>query len=383
MRTFEPILLTGDYDWDAGLLPLAEYAARLEAIRVALAEEDCTALVLEGDGADHASLAYVTGYAPKLNASSLALVQVEGPVQLFFFGAPPMTPAARRQTWVHDVHALRDARATVAGFVESLPVDGAIALAGSRFMGTGSQRMVFEAIGPSRRVVRMDERLGRMRRRKSSRERDVMRRTALILESAVNGFSAAYAGGAGTRTAHVAAERAAHRAGAQDVRVLASVENGGTPWPFDRQDDLRPDPCLVHISVRFAGYWAEAFFAVGRRTGAVEMAERTLDRLIGGVLPGASAGDLASDCAEYMVPFRGHPYVEGCFGHGVGLFPEEAPHVSSGGDDAFQESDVLALRVGLVGVDGDSGFASAIVAVGETGAVILWSSVRGPSAGFR
>ncbi len=102
-------LLTGPYDWDSALLPRAEFDARLARVRSVMAARGVTGLVVHGDSAEHGSLAYLTGFTPKLGPA-FAFVPKEGPLCLLVSGGANMLGAAKRLTWVEDLSALGDPR---------------------------------------------------------------------------------------------------------------------------------------------------------------------------------------------------------------------------------------------------------------------------------
>ena len=63
-------------------------------------------------------------------------------------------------------------------------------------------------------------------------------------------------------------------------------------------------------------------------------------------LPGASARQLYFKAKETLDGWK-----KGAFfhhlGHGIGLYPHEAPHLNSNWDDEFQEGDVFTAEPGL------------------------------------
>ena len=102
-------LLTGPFDWDPSLLPLAEFEARLAAVRRVFAERGATALLVHGHGFEHGALAYLTGFVPKLGPA-FALVPRDGPVRILASGGPGMMSLAKLLTWVEDVRPLDNLR---------------------------------------------------------------------------------------------------------------------------------------------------------------------------------------------------------------------------------------------------------------------------------
>ena len=63
----------------------------------------------------------------------------------------------------------------------------------------------------------------------------------------------------------LAGENAANKLGAQDVRVLFSVNSGRTLQPFSRLIEKSADPLQVYVAVRRLNYWAESFAMLSER----------------------------------------------------------------------------------------------------------------------
>src|ERR1700730_12255425 len=105
MRMKNTALLTGPYDWDPALLPLAEFEVRLADVRRVLAETGATALLVHGHSVEHGAIAYLTGFVPKLGPA-FALVPRDGPIRLLASGGPGMIGSAMLLTWVEDVRPL-------------------------------------------------------------------------------------------------------------------------------------------------------------------------------------------------------------------------------------------------------------------------------------
>lgn len=74
-----------------------------------------------------------------------------------------------------------------------------------------------------------------------------------------------------------------------------------------------------------------------------EMVER-------GVKPGASCRELFQQAYDWLNGKKRWEF-EHHLGHGIGLFPHEAPHLNPCWDDTFQEGEVFAVEPGLYGDD--------------------------------
>src|ERR1700761_7017363 len=105
MRVAQPAVLVGSYDWDEVQLPRAEYEARIKQVFAKL-DSDIGGLVVYGNKVDNGALAYLTNFAPKIEAG-IALVTRDGKVRIHGSGSPHMMVNAKMLTWTEDVRPLR------------------------------------------------------------------------------------------------------------------------------------------------------------------------------------------------------------------------------------------------------------------------------------
>ncbi len=126
---------------------------------------------------------------------------------------------------------------------------------------------------------------------------------------------------------------------------------GGPP----RKDAAAKDGDLYILDLGpcYRGYFADncRTFAVNRKPtdaqqSAWEAIVGVLDVVEKTVKPGVSAKQLFYDAREKLDAWK-----KGAFfhhlGHGIGLYPHEAPHLNSHWDDGFQEGDVFTAEPGL------------------------------------
>lgn len=374
MRMKNTALLTGPYDWDPALLPLAEFDARLAAVRRVLADSGATALLVHGHGIDHGALAYLTGFVPKLGPA-FALVPRDGPIRILASGGAGMMSSAKLLTWVEDVRPLGNLQATLNDWLGENNRDGraALGLWGGNIMAQRPYLAVAAAIQPLGKVVEMDDQLDALRRHKSPREVKLLREACRILAIACDAFERATMDGTGAHSAALAAERAAFSNGAQDVRILASARNGGPPLPFDGPADIRVAPLLACLGVRFAGYWAEGLVTVAAPlSGARTRAEAALTAMLREVRAGATSSDLLRAAAQHLPPYKFHPLVQSAIGNGIGLSFEESPNLGRDEKSRLEDGGVYALRCGAMGEGSDNAVVSTMVAVSRTGIDVLW-----------
>ncbi len=374
MRMKNTALLTGPYDWDPELVPLAEFEGRLAAARRMLIEFGAAALLVHGHSVDHGALAYLTGFVPKLGPA-FALVPCDGPIRILASGGPGMISSAKRLTWVEDVRPLKNLRNNLKEWLVEIDRKGQVVLGvwGGNIMAQRPYLAVATAIQPSGKILEMEDQLDALRRHKSPRELELLREACRILGVACAAFERAAAEDSGARTVALAAERAAFSNGAQDVRILASARIGGSPLSFDGPDDIRLAPLLACLAVRFAGYWAEGLITVADSpSGAHARAAVALTAMLREARPGTKSNDLLRAAARHLPPYRFHPAVESAIGNGIGLSLEESPTFGPGKNSRLEEGGVYTIRCGAMGEGSDNAVVSAMVEVNASGINVLW-----------
>jgi Xaa-Pro aminopeptidase len=374
MRMKNTALLTGPYDWDPELVPLAEFEARLATVCRVLEERGATALLVHGHSVDHGALAYLTGFVPKLGPA-FALVPRDAPIRILASGGPGMISSAKRLTWVEDVRPLNNLRNTLNEWLAEMDRQGqaVLGLWGGNIMAQRPHLAVTAAIQPFSKIVEMDDQLDALRRQKSPREMDLLREACRILGVACAAFERAAADGSGARSAALAAERAGYSNGAQDVRILTSVRNGGPPLPFDGPDDIRLAPLLACLAVRFAGYWAEGLITVhAQPSEAHTHAVAALMAMLREARPGTNSNDLFRVAARHLPPYKFHATLESSIGNGIGLSLEESQTFGTDKISRLEEGGVYTIRCGAVGEGSDNAVVSAMVEVNAAGVNVLW-----------
>jgi Xaa-Pro aminopeptidase len=378
MRMKNTALLTGPYDWDPALLPLAEFEARLTAVRRVVAESGANALLVHGHSVDHGALAYLTGFVPKLGPA-FALVPVDGPIRILASGGPGMMCSANLLTWVEDVRPLNNLRNTLNECLGEIQRDGrtVLGLWGGNIMARRPYLAVTAAVQFFGKLLDLDDQLDALRRHKSPRELELLREACRILAVACDAFERATLDGSGARSAALAAERAAFSNGAQDVRILASARDGGPPLPFDGPNDIRVAPLLACLAVRFSGYWAEGLVTVAAPpSGARICAEAGLTAMLREARPGATSGDLLRAAVQHLPPYKFHPLIQSSIGNGIGLSFEESPMLGRDEKSRLEDGGVYTLRWGAMGEGSDNAVVSAMVAVNGPGMEVMWPATQ-------
>src|SRR5262245_42759094 len=217
MLTMNPTLLVGPSDWDSARLPIEEVAARTAALW--RDQPSAGGAIVYGDRVNHAELAYLTHFTPKLEAA-LALIPRTGAATLLVGGGANMLQAAKPLTFVADLRPLRDVGTTVAQWARAQ--GGAPVLIGGGAMPHALHRKVAAALGDE--LADKTAALRALMRRKSAHELALLREACATLEAAVMAMDAAQGAGAKASDVILAGERTANRRGAQDVRNLFSLD---------------------------------------------------------------------------------------------------------------------------------------------------------------
>jgi hypothetical protein len=375
MLAMNSTLLVGPSDWDPDRMPREEFVARATALWRAC--PSAGGAVVYGDRAHHAELAYLTGFTPKLE-SALALIPRVGAPRLLVGGGVNMLQAAKPLTFIEALVPLRNVGETVTQWTREQSGGGRPVLIGGAFMPYPLRQRIDEAMAEgARSITDKTSELWTLMSRKSARELASIREACTTLSAAVTAMDEAQRAGAGATAVVLAGEHAAHRADAQDVRTLFSLDGGRTLRPFETSIEETIDPLQVYVAVRRFGYWAEGFAVVTASPGqCVRGAGVLLRYAIEKIRPGRRCGDVGSTIVEAVQPFQPHPLVAGVQGNAIGLALEEQPLITAASEDTFQAGGVYCVRVGLRD-EHDSAIVSAVVAVSDFGHDVLWSSPMG------
>jgi Xaa-Pro aminopeptidase len=334
-------------------------------------------LLIYGDAREHAALAYLTNFIPRMRWA-IALMAGDGDLRLLCSMSTRDIPAMRSMTWIADVRSGWEWDEAFDPWFAQF--DGEAAVLGT----VGFDRMAFalsqsvrDRLGGRFHQERADDVLKIPPSAKRPRELSMMRRSCEVLETAASAFVESWRQCRAPETAALNAERAARRMAAQDVRTLVSHDGGRTLVPFRGRFDAGALPLAGYIAVKVQGYWADMFVAAGMPAPQVtQRAEAALDTLVAATRPGVVASDARQRAIEALGRFKLHPVLCGSVGHGIGLSLHEGPEFDEGCRIILEEDGIYALQVGLA--DPSSGYAlkSAIVRNTARGAEVL---ARSPS----
>lgn len=129
----------------------------------------------------------------------------------------------------------------------------------------------------------------------------------------------------------------------------ACGERGGPPR--DRKIESG-ELYLLDLGPAFRGYFADNCRAIAVNGKPTDEQQRLWEKIVPvhkhvaeTVKPGKSCKALFNEAAEMLVD--GDLHLSHHLGHGIGLFPHEAPHLNPNWDDSFQEGEVFACEPGL------------------------------------
>ncbi len=378
MQTMQPSIILGSYGWAQDRLPIDEFQLRVDDVRQHMSRKGWKGLLIYGDAREHAALAYLTNFIPRMRWG-LALMAGDGDPRLLCSMSTRDIPAMRSMTWIADVRSGWEWDKAFDPWFGQF--DGETAVLGT----IGFDRMAFalsqsvrRSLGGRFQLERADDVLKIPRNAKRPRELSMMRRSCEVLETAASAFVESWRRNRAPEIAALDGERAARGMAAQDVRTLVSHDGGRTLVPFQGRFDTGALPLAGYIAVKVQGYWADMFVAAGVQLQHVaHRAEAALDALVAAIRPGVVASDARQRAIEALGRFKLHPVLCGSVGHGIGLSLHEGPEFDEGCRLILEEDGIYALQVGLA--DPLSGYAlkSAIVRNTARGAEVL---ARSPSS---
>jgi Xaa-Pro aminopeptidase len=107
---------------------------------------------------------------------------------------------------------------------------------------------------------------------------------------------------------------------------------------------------ILDLGPAYRGYFADnsRTFSVGgrptdRQRAANEHVRQAFSIVEREVRPGKRCRELFAEVRDHLLSFRGGTW-HAHLGHGIGLFPHEAPHINPNWDDAFEAGDVIAVE---------------------------------------
>jgi Xaa-Pro aminopeptidase len=378
MQTMQPSIMLGSYVWAQDRLPIDEYQLRVDDIRLHMSRHGWKGLLIYGDAREHAALAYLTNFIPRMRWG-MALMARDGEPRLLCSMSPRDIPAMRTMTWIADVRSGWEWDKAFDPWFERFEGETlALGTIGFNHMALALSQSVLRSLGKRFTLRRADDLLKIPRSAKRPRELSMMRRSCEVLDAAANAFVESWRRNRAPEIAALDGERTARAMAAQDVRTLVSLDGGRTLAPFQGRFEGNAKPLAGYIAVKIEGYWADMFITAGTRAvAAAHQADAALDALVAAVLPGVVAADVHHLATAALGPFELHPVLGGSVGHGIGLSPREGPEFGEGCRVILEEDGIYALQVGLADPPSSYILISAIVRNTPRGAEVL---ARSPSA---
>ena len=378
MRTMQPSVTLGSYTWAQDRLPSDEFELRLDDLRAAMEQKSWPAILVYGDVRDHAALAYVSNFIPRVRWG-MALLPRSGAPRLLCAMSTRDLPAMRGLTWIADVRSGMGPEWQKAfdPWFEPLKADQPVELGtlGFDLMAPVLRQAVLRSLGEHFTLRSADDTLFVPPERKRPRELTMLRASCKLVETAAKTFVDSWRQSGEPVTAALDAERLARSLAAQDVRTLVSLDGGRTLTPYAGRFEKSGGPLVGYLAVKLAGYWADVFVTAEEASSSTARhATAALDALIAAVKPGARAGELFGAAAEALGTHSLHPALSGSVGHGIGLSLDEPPDFRADSTAELAEDGVYTLQVGIADDEAGNAIVSAIVRNTSNGAEVLLRS---------
>jgi Xaa-Pro aminopeptidase len=376
----QPSVMLGSYVWAQDRLPPDEFTLRLDALRAAMERNGWAATLVYGDVREHAALAYLSNFIPRVRWG-MALLPRRGDPRLVCAMSTRDLPAMRTLTWIVDVQSGMGPEWAKAfdPWFERLRGERAVNIGtlGFDVMAPVLLQSVRASLGDRCVLQRADDLCPVPPARKRPRELTMMRASCTIIEAAARTFAASWRSNREPETAALDAERTARSLAAQDVRTLVSLDGGRTLAPYQGRFEKMPGPLVGYIAVKLTGYWADMFVTANDAPcKATQHAEAAVDALIARMRPGVRTAELHATAVGALAPLLLHPALGGSVGHGLGLSLHERPEFRATAEDAVTENAVYTLQVGVADADSGNVLLSAVVRSSPNGADVL---ARSPS----
>ncbi|MGE3712110.1 MAG: M24 family metallopeptidase [Hyphomicrobiaceae bacterium] len=364
MLTTHPSIMLGSYVWDQDWLPQDEFQIRRAGLQKAMDDNGWAGVLVYGDGREHASLAWLTNFIPRMRWA-MALIVSDGEPKLLASMSSRDMPAMRTMTWIGDVVSGWEWRHFDA-WVADQAKGGKLGTIGFGLITPLLLSQVADSISGKFELVDGDAVLTPLRHRHRPREISLIRRSSRIVAAAATRLEEAWRAGAEIETAVLAGERCAREMAAQDVRTLFSSDNGRTLSPYRGQFDSHADALVAYLAVKTAGYWSERFVTLSRRHRRIDEACRTaLADMAASAHAGTTAKELHDIARRSLGNSELHPVLAASLGHRIGLSLVEGPELRADSTEALSADTAYALRVGaLDGKDGGS-ICSTVVLAGR------------------
>lgn len=369
MKTMQPVLQVGPFDWAANPLTLEAAQARLDKVKALLRERGWAGLLAYGDRSEYGTVGYLTNYAPRLGGA-IVLVSTEGEPHILSFEGGRMIDAGKETTWVSDVRPIGNLADTIGEWVNAIGGHGTIATSDLGIMSDKVYRDL-SALPALAGAPDATQDVLSVRRSKSDDEVGLLSDAARALGAAEQAVRKYFAAHDSATACLLAGEAAAMHAGAQDVRILFSVDGGKTLLPAGADTPSGADSLTVYYAIRQWGYWIDGFVSMATAPSPTHSAARgAVEAALGVARAGATSAELVEAAYRGVdKPDRHSMFGDG--GNGVGTSLVELPQLDEP-DATLKADDVVSIKVSLPTPEGGFAFGSAVVRINDTGADLIW-----------
>ncbi len=329
-------------------LTASECRSRQQRLREALAEL----------GADQACLVspenvqWATGFRPhRLMQSAAVVSQQDGCTLIAPVDPPPHHAADEVRTFEPQrLCTLRQDQA--AAVASTLPrLHGVTAIEGSH-----CGPLMRDAISGS--IVDIEPRLWELRRRKHDDELSMMRHAIACTDAMYRKAREIIRPGIRELEVFNQLHAVAVDIAGEPLTALGNDYQSNSPGGPPRPRAARSGELMIlDLGPAYRGYYADncRTFAVDGNPSDAQLQARDIilgvfETVRSGVRPGASCRELFVECKAVLDAYRPESFFHH-LGHGVGLYPHEAPHLNPNWDDTFEVGDVFTVEPGLYADD--------------------------------
>jgi len=370
METMQPTLKRGRDVWDPIRMPEFEFKKRVEKLTNEMRKRHIHVLLLYGNGQnDYGHPCYVSNYLSKMPLGAIAVITDTGEVALICEGFPRDAAMILPTTWVKDVRSSGGdaSQMCVAYLKEKKLIPSTIGFVGVRQWMPYRQFQFLSEATHRCRIVAADDLMTRVRRIKSERECDQIRRSAHIIAQAFETVSHVSLAHLNEKILQAVVDRLAYLEGAEEVRILIGKPKEAN-WYLRPPEDAavsEGDTVILHVAVEFERYWAEGmrtFLAKGSSLKEPDLAgaKALYARIMKGLTTGKRVSAFYREAMSGIRRSKVDCLTEYGLGHGIGLSLEEPPLLT--GDDVTVLRGGMCLTLRLAAKDRELG----AVMIGET-----------------
>lgn len=385
MDTLHTVLNRGCSIWERDALSESEFRRRLDKIKAGMKERGIDLLLVYGDSWRYGHLAFVSHFIPK-NRGALAAIPLAGEPALVVQEPSRNNPFSKTLTWIDEVRSVGQFAQGLGDALKARQLKpGRVGL-----VSVEQQLNIREWNGllktlEGAELSDLSDLLISLRLVKSAAEQALVKKSASILERALELFGRELRPGRKEHEIAAAAEREARRQGVEDFRLM--LARSGEP-----DIGLRPpgasaldkgELLLVTAAASYQRYWTEIgrSFALGRpspeSSRSHDLAKGLFGKLKDSVKVGSSPKAAADFLSEVPVAARNSLLAYG-LGNGIGLDMSEAPFLGREGSCKIEPGMALTLRLCFSGRDCGSALISQPFLMSENGLQPLVRPVEEP-----